>query len=482
MSNGQRSVLVVGSGPTAAMAALALARSLPAIRVTRLDEGGQESSAEGFGAGRPSIRAFLAGLGVDEAEIVTRTRANYRLGTRITGLSATPYFRGHGMYGEGVSGVPFHHLWLRAQRCGTVAPFDSFSISARLASHSRFAAPSAQRESPLSALDYGLQLNLPVYGQALRSLGRAAGVEELHGNIAAIIKCPDGGSLHSVKLTDGRELTADLYVDASGCMGRIRRTLPWRWIDWSTALPVDRLLYLLQPADRAPPPNDELFALSDGWRYESRTQDVTVHLLGYASAHQSDEQARAIFRNETGAEPQGESVVLRQGRLEEPWFGNCVAIGSAAISLEPSAATNLHAVCRHLGRLIGCWSGHNTRETTVEIAYFNRRTALESNRLRDFVQLPYLLNQRPEPFWRAAAATPASPELSRDMALFRERGRLAIHDEDSFERDEWLASFLGLGVIPRRIDPPAVELPLSRIEECLSQISAGMRRLMEIPR
>jgi len=61
---------------------------------------------------------------------------------------------------------------------------------------------------------------------------------------------------------------------------------------------------------------------------------------------------------------------------------------SAAVSLEPSAATSLHAVCRHLDRLIACWPGHDSRATPAEIAYFNRRTALGSDRCATSCNFP----------------------------------------------------------------------------------------------
>jgi tryptophan halogenase len=156
--------------------------------------------------------------------------------------------------------------------------------------------------------------------------------------------------------------------------------------------------------------------------------------------------------------------------LEDPWCGNCIAIGSAAVSLEPSAATGLHTVCRHIERLIGCWPGHASQATEAEIAFYNRRTVMEADRMRDFAQLPYLLNERREPFWRAAAAGPVSAELTRDLALFRERGRLATHDEDGFERDEWIASLIGFGLRPRHLDALAQELPMTRIQQRLEAI------------
>ena len=87
--------------------------------------------------------------------------------------------------------------------------------------------------------------------------------------------------------------------------------------------------------------------------------------------------------------------------------------------------------------------------------------------MRDFVQLPYLLNQRTESFWRAAATGPVSPELKRTLALFRERGRLPTREEDGFARDEWAATLIGMGILPRRADALADEIPVDLIRRVL---------------
>jgi tryptophan halogenase len=89
--------------------------------------------------------------------------------------------------------------------------------------------------------------------------------------------------------------------------------------------------------------------------------------------------------------------------------------------------------------------------------------------MRDFVQLPYLLTPRSDGFWQAARNATPSPELERDLALFREQGRLAIHDEDPFERDEWLATLIGLGVLPKRTGALAEAIAPARVDEHLSE-------------
>jgi tryptophan halogenase len=204
-----------------------------------------------------------------------------------------------------------------------------------------------------------------------------------------------------------------------------------------------------------------------------------VHLLGYASHHFSETEALRALHSDTGCVADDPPFVLRQGRLAEPWAGNCVAIGAAAVTIEPSAATGLHLVCRHIERLIASWPGRDCTATPVEVAVFNRRMALEAERIRDFTQLPYLLTQRPEAFWREAANGPISQELARDLALFRERGRLIPHDEDAFERDEWLASLIGLGVRPRRTDPLTDAIPPNLAEQRLVEAAARLGRAVD---
>jgi len=430
MNADRRSVLIIGSGIAALMAAVALARRLPGVEVARLETGVTDDPVEdAFGACRPSIRIFHAAVGIEETDVLARTRASFRQGTLLSGWGGSGEFcRGHGLYGESLSGVAFHHLWLRAQEVGPVEPYDSFYLACR-----------------------GMQLDPLLYGQALRQLGRAAGVREIEGVVAGVERTESGDRIRALRLTDGRLLDSDLFVDAGGRAATVRRALKSQWVDWGNALLVDRLRLVRQ---RSPEPAlyDRLIATETGWQLSN--------VIGYSSAHCSEESG---------------DIVLRQGRLLDAWSGNCVAIGSAAVCLEPTAATSLHAVCRQIDRLIDCWPGHDARASAAEIGFFNRRTALESDRLRDFVQLPYLLNTRPEPFWRATAAGAVSGNLARDIALFRERGRMAVHDEDGFERDEWIATFIGLGVRPQRTDALAAEIPMARIQQHLASIRAGLR-------
>jgi tryptophan halogenase len=114
----------------------------------------------------------------------------------------------------------------------------------------------------------------------------------------------------------------------------------------------------------------------------------------------------------------------------------------------------------------------------VEIANYNREASAEAARVRDFVALHYLATSRPEPFWSETRAVEPPASLAHSLRLFRERGRLPYHEEETFARDSWLAVLLGLGVVPRRTDPLIESLSSSQAEQAMAQMRASIAALV----
>jgi len=190
---------------------------------------------------------------------------------------------------------------------------------------------------------------------------------------------------------------------------------------------------------------DRVGAFSSGWRWKaSSPQSGSVGVV-YSSAHTQPGDREVQF--------ECDPLVLRQGRRKDFWIRNCVAIGDAAVTVEPLEWTNLHLVHSQLDRLIAMMPGRDCAD--VELAEFNRESAAEADRVRDFLCLHYVCSSRPEPFWRDAASLIPPPSLGHTLALFKERGRLPYYQEETFTRDSWLTVLLGQGVRPRRVDPLA---------------------------
>jgi tryptophan halogenase len=168
-----------------------------------------------------------------------------------------------------------------------------------------------------------------------------------------------------------------------------------------------------------------------------------------------------------------DGVRLAQGRISQPWLANCVAIGDAAVRVEPLEWTNLHLAHSAMDRLVAMMPDRDF--SPVELWDYNRQAAAEADRVRDFLALHYVASQRPEPFWRDAAAAEPPASLAHTLALFRERGRLPFYEEETFARDSWLAVLLGQGLLPRAADPLIDIVPPRDSDAAM----AGMRRAIE---
>jgi tryptophan halogenase len=162
----------------------------------------------------------------------------------------------------------------------------------------------------------------------------------------------------------------------------------------------------------------------------------------------------------------GEGIPIAQGRLAEPWVRNCVAIGDAAVSVEPLEWTNLHLAHSQIDRMVSMMPGKDC--APVELAEYNRQCNAEADRVRDFLIMHYVTARREEPFWIDAASVELPPSLQHSLSLFAERGRLPYYEEETFTRDSWLAVLFGQGSMPRRVDPLAFSIPDEQVEETLT--------------
>jgi tryptophan halogenase len=260
----------------------------------------------------------------------------------------------------------------------------------------------------------------------------------VQGNVNGI-ELRDGGFIRAVQLQGGREIEADLFVDASGPRAVLRGELDAAFESWSAWLAADTLELQLGAADPRPTVLDGNRAIASGWTWT-------------ASSARDSSRGHVTSSAFVEADGPGERLSFRQGRRPQPWLRNCVAVGDAAVAVEPLEWTNLHLAHSAIDRLVSMMPDKDC--APVELAEFNRQCGDEANRVRDFLCLHYAAGP-PElgPFWRDATTREIPPSLAHTLAMFRERGRLPFYEEETFERDSWLTVLLCQGVRPRRIDP-----------------------------
>lgn len=454
-----RSVCVAGAGIVGLSAAVAFARALPDVAVSILETPADPAALADLVPGSlPAIHLFHAAIGLDELELVRAGVATHLLATRFDNWSADgkSWFHFFGEAGLPSADVPFHQIWERVRRRRGAAPYHDYAAAAVLAAAGRFVHPSEDLASPLASFLYALRLDPVRYRARLDQA--AARLPRMTAGIAGVERAGEGG-IAGLVLTDGRRVEADLFLDCTGPSARLLSVLDQGFEAWDDWLPCDRFLPF-EEGPREPTPCDVVTGEANGWSWRSPLPDRTLGGRIWSSAF------------EGGGEG---GVPLAPGR-RTPWVRNVLAIGDAAVALDPLHFANLHLAQSGILRALELLPGRDCHP--VELAEYNRRTAQETERVRDFLALHYLRSGRVNSPFREAMARRAPPaSLGRTLQQYGRRARLPFFEEESFDRHSWAAALAGLGVLPEDGDAIAAGIDLDRAAAAMTQLAARLRAL-----
>jgi tryptophan halogenase len=477
------SVVVVGGGSAGWMAAAALATYLGRQARVRLVESEQIGIVGVGEASVPHMRTFNAQvLGLDEREFAQRTQATAKLGIAFEdwGRIGERYVHGFGTIGQSKGPLPFHQFWLKQFLAGRAGPIGAYSLQTVMAPLERFipGMPDAPAGSPLADIAYAYHFDAGLYAQYLRQVSEARGVERIEGRIVQVHQHPETGHVTSLVLDGGRQVEGELFVDCSGFVGLlIEQTLQAGYVDWSQWLRCDRALAV--PCTRSGPiaPYTRATARGAGWQWRIPLQHRTGNGYVYSSAYVDDDQAAATLLAHLDGAPQGQPRQLRftTGMRRRFWQGNVVALGLAAGFLEPLESTSLYLAQSGISRLLALFP---TRDFDPLLARrYNRESAFEYERVRDFLILHYHATTREDtPFWRDCRAMEIPESLREAMDLFAADGRYFRNGEDFFALPSWVQVMLGQGIVPRGYHPIVDDMP----QEALARYVEGTReRLAE---
>ncbi len=455
-----RSIAVIGGGPVALVAAAAFARALPQATVTLIETPVDPAAlADRLPAATQRTMAVLATIGIDEDALV-RAGATHRVGERfIWGAGRFVVAPGDGV--PMMAGAQTHQLWL-AQ--GATGRFDALVPAAMLAATERFAHPGDDPQALLSRIDYALRID-PVRARAmLVTCARAARVSIVSATSIDVER--SGERIEALVLDEGTRIAADLFVDAGGPAMRLAGS-DAAWIDWSDALPVDRLIVTQGPA--RPSPADDYVATPTGWQATWSLGDRTLHGIAHAADRTDDMIAAAIAAG-------GERIALRAGRLARPFAGNILALGDAAVGAGPLGWPGFPLACVHLSLALELMPARAAEPGLV--AEYNRRATLSSDRVCDYLAAYYLAGAAPAgPFWDRVRDCTAPEGLTRMTTQFGQRGSLPPLEEEMVPRQEWRQALIGLGMRPVRADPVAASVPADAARGAIERLAAAVAAL-----
>jgi tryptophan halogenase len=452
MSEVIRRVVVVGNGSEAWIAAAGLTR---AFRARPIDVRVVETEAEPGPVGwwtLPSQRGIHGLLGINEPHFLQHTGATYRLATEHRGWQGdgSGFLHAHGDIGVELDGTPFYKYLQREARAGRPASADGYSVAGAAARLGRFARPMG---SDLTAsFTYGYHVEESRYARYLREHAQRLGVRPAPAPLVDVLLAANG-DIESLRLADGSLESADLFIDCSGSAARLlTRVSAGEQDDWSAWLPCDRMISGLAQAATSTAPVTRTQAARAGWLWQAPLAGGVMAGHAYCSTYLDEDRALAELR--TLMPGLGENLVvtpIRAGRRKEFWVKNCIALGAAAMDLEPLAGAHLHFAQLGLATLVELFPLR--RSSHAEAHEFDRVIAEHADALRDFTLAHYRAGAAPPgEFWSAVRRVPPPASLADRLDLYSASGRIVLRDHESFEETDWAWLLIGSGCVPAALE------------------------------
>jgi tryptophan halogenase len=470
-------IVIAGGGTAGWVAAATFARFLgnrASVTLVESDEIGTVGVGE---ATIPQIHNLIIGLGLDQADFLRRTNGTFKLGIEFSDWlgEGHSYIHSFGYTGRGVGLIPFRQLWLRGHALGVAGELGDYNFNIAAARLGRMSTNAGSKTIP--DLAYAYHFDASLFARMLREYAEERGVRRVEGMILDVERDSESGDIMALALNGERKVQGDFFVDCTGFRSLLLgKTLGVSYQDWSQWLPCDSALAVPCESSEAFRPYTQALSRKAGWQWRIPLQHRTGNGHVYSSKFISDDEAAStLLANLDGAalaDPR--PIRFTSGCRETFWSRNCVALGLAAGFMEPLESTSIHLVQSAVGRLLNVLPGDLTRTESARET-FNRLSAIEWARVRDFITLHYYANGREGPFWNYCRNMELPDTLAEKIALFREAGLFMREEDELFLDDSWGQVMIGQGIVPESWSPLADNVPGEDIGPFLDSLAKSYR-------
>lgn len=402
-------VVILGGGTAGWMTASYLKKAYPGVEITVLEA----PAIPKIGVGEATIpnlqKVFFDFLGIPEDEWMRHCNAAFKVAVKFVNWRKPRaenvddhYYHLFGLI-PNCDNVPLSHYWVRRHLAGDTEPMDYACyrepplLDAKLAPRYRDGS---------RAMYYAWHFDAHLVADYLRTVATGWGVHHVQDQLESVERAPDG-SIAALYTTQGRKLTADLFVDCSGFRGLlINKAMEEPFIDMSDYLINDSAVASAVPNDDAKlgvEPYTSAIAMDSGWTWK-------IPMLGrhgtgyvYSSKFATEDQATRDFCQLWNLDPDKATLNklrFRVGRNRRAWVKNCVSIGLASCFVEPLESSGIYFIYAAIYQLAKHFPDRSFDPVLID--RFNREIEFMFDDTRDFIQMHYLTTPRDDtPFWRA---------------------------------------------------------------------------------
>ncbi len=237
------------------------------------------------------------------------------------------------------------------------------------------------------------------------------GVKHIRSKVESIPTNEDG--VEKLILEDGREITADLFIDCTGFRSLlIGGALKEPFIPYSSVLPNNKAWATQIPyLDKRKEMQcyTDCHAIDNGWVWTIPLWSRIGTGYVYSDKYISDDEALEEFKehlrskgHKLGDEIKFRNISMRVGTYERLWVKNVCAIGLSAGFIEPLESNGLYSVHEFVYRLLRSISRSNKGYVSQwDKDAFNSQCFKMFKGFSEFVTLHYALSHRDDTeYWR----------------------------------------------------------------------------------
>jgi tryptophan halogenase len=409
-----RSILIVGGGTAALIAALMLKRKLNlqidvvhSVNMGTIGVG--ESTTEHW-------RDFCEFIGINQIEALVECNATYKAGIRFKGWTK--------------NGDWIHHVNAEySKKWGQYAPV----YARQIANNDPYMAPEYYLNDKLPKWLLNKpeiwptnQFNFDTFklGEYLTKIATSVGVNFYDDKILDV-NLNDQGEISTIK---GEKSTYDydFYFDCTGFQRILMNKLGGEWESYSQYLKTNTaMVFPTGDADNYET-SVTAHAMDHGWMFRIPTWGRYGNGYVFDKNHITPDQAKEEVERKLQKEIDVRKIIsFDPGHLKSAWIKNCCAIGLSSSFVEPLEATSISTTIQQSFLLMHYLPQYN--DSTIK-TYNKKFTSLLEN-IRDFIILHYLVDRKDTEFWKEASSVDLPDSLAYNLEIWKHR--LPIYEDFS---------------------------------------------------